>query len=82
MERNNQQSSASNQALNIFGFNWPELVHEAKRRRKEQKLSQERFAAFVGISKPTLVRFEKGETDIQLSTAVRILNALGIRTGL
>jgi len=41
-------------------------------------LTQVRLAQLVGISTPTISRFEKGEKDIQISTALRILTVLGM----
>ena len=37
---------------------WKDLVEEAIKRRKEQKMTQKELAAFVGISTPTLQKFE------------------------
>ena len=59
-------------------LDWAELVEEAHRRRKAQKLTQRRLAAMANVSLPTVVRFEKHERDIQLSSALRILDALGM----
>jgi transcriptional regulator with XRE-family HTH domain len=61
-----------------FRINWPALVEEAKQRRKEQKLTQAKLAQIAGVSTPTLSRFESGEADIQLSSALSILNILGL----
>lgn len=62
---------------NIY-LNWPELVKEAIKRRKEQGLTQEQLAVLIGISKPTLNRFEKGSTNITLDSALPILRYLGL----
>jgi len=59
-------------------FDWEEVVAEAMRRRKEQKLTQRRLAAIANVSLPTVVRFEKRGRDIQLSSVLAILNALGM----
>jgi len=59
-------------------LNWDLLVKEAVKRRKEQKISQHRLAAIVGLSQPTISRFEQQKQDIQLSSALKILDVLGL----
>jgi len=59
-------------------LNWRLLVEEAIKRRKEQKISQRRLAAIAGISQPTISRFEQQRDDIQLSSAMKILDVLGL----
>ena len=59
-------------------FDWEEIVGEARRRRKEQKLTQRRLAVLANVSLPTVVRFEKLGRDIQISSVLAILNALGM----
>ena len=59
-------------------LNWPALVEEAIRRRKEQRLTQEQLAILVGISKPTLNSFEQGHSNITLASAIKILRILGL----
>src|SRR5580704_9274347 len=59
-------------------LDWQEIVDEAHRRRKERKLPMRRLAAQANVSLPTVLRFEKNERDIQLSSALAILNALGM----
>ena len=59
-------------------LNWGLLVQEAIRRRKERNISQRRLAAIVEISQPTVSRFEQQQKDIQLSSAIKILDALGM----
>lgn len=59
-------------------LNWPILVEEAIRRRKEQRLSQRHLAAIAGVSQPTVSRFEQQKKDIQLSSAFAILDVLGL----
>jgi transcriptional regulator with XRE-family HTH domain len=61
-----------------FRLNWPALVEEARRRRKAQRLTQQRLAAIADISTPTVSRFESGERNIQLASALAILEALGM----
>ena len=57
---------------------WRLFVEEAIKRRKEQKISQRRLAAIAGVSQPTVSRFEQQNGDIQLSSAMKILDALGL----
>lgn len=59
-------------------LNWPSLVKEAVKRRKQQHLTQEQFAILIGISKPTLNNFEQGKNNITLKNAFKILHALGL----
>jgi transcriptional regulator with XRE-family HTH domain len=59
-------------------LNWPTLVKEAIKRRKEQRLSQAKLAVLAGVSKPTLSNFEKGRTNITLQSALKILHMLGL----
>lgn len=62
-------------------LNWQLLVEEAIKRRKAQKLSQRRLAAIAGVSQPTVSRFELQKEDIQLSSALKILETLGLAEG-
>ena len=57
-------------------LNWQDLISEAVKRRKEQKLTQEQLSVLAGISKPTLNSFEQGKTNIKLSSAIKILKVL------
>lgn len=66
-------NSKSNQKLD-----WQEIVKNAKLRRKEEKISQKKLAAICGISAPTVSHFENGKKNIQISTAIAILKALGL----
>ena len=59
-------------------LNWPRLVQEAITRRKAQNISQRRLAAIAGVSQPTVSRFELQREDIQLSSALKILDVLGL----
>lgn len=61
-----------------FRLDWPALVKEAITRRKQQRLTQEQLAIILGISKPTLNRFEQGYTTVSLENALKILHALGL----
>ncbi|MGU9961838.1 MAG: helix-turn-helix domain-containing protein [Candidatus Puniceispirillales bacterium WSBS_2018_MAG_OTU23] len=59
-------------------LNWQDLVTEAVKRRKEQKLTQEQLSVLAGVSKPTFNSFEQGKTSIKLDSALKILKALGL----
>lgn len=59
-------------------LNWRLLVEEAIKRRKEQKLSQRRLAAIANVSQPTISRFEQQQENIQLSSAMKILDTLSL----
>lgn len=50
-----------------------------RERRKELKLTQQELADKIGRERSYINRIEKGETDIQLSTFIRIADALGLR---
>jgi transcriptional regulator with XRE-family HTH domain len=58
-----------------YQLDWPEIVAQAKRRRKQIKLTQRRLAVVAGVSLPTVVKFEAGE-DVRLSSALAILKVL------
>ena len=50
-----------------------------RNRRKELQLTQKELAERVGKERTYINRIEKGETDMQLSSFLRISQALGIR---
>lgn len=60
--------------------NWSELVAEAIRRRKAERLSQRDLAALAGVSLPTVVKFEKGSGEIIVAKVLAILKVLGLST--
>lgn len=62
---------------NIY-LDWPNLVEEAIKRRKQQKLTQRQLAVLAEVSKPTLNRFEQKKTNITLESALKILRCLGL----
>ncbi len=45
--------------------------------RKEQKVTQEDLANFSGLSRIGIVKLEKGEGYIKLSTLIKVANLLG-----
>ncbi len=61
-----------------FQLDWTALVEEAIKRRKESRLTQQQVAVLAGVSKPTVVRFEKREQNITLSSAFAILKLFSL----
>lgn len=59
-------------------LDWKNLVEEAVRRRKEQKLSQKKLAVLAGVSGPTVNAFEQQKVSITLESALKILKCLGM----
>ncbi len=47
-------------------------------RRKELKMTQQSLADRVGLKRSYIAKVEKGETDLQISSFVRIVKALGM----
>ena len=47
-------------------------------RRKELKMTQQQLANKVGTQRSYIARVERGQTDIQMSSFMRILSALNI----
>ena len=50
-----------------------------KDRRKELKITQQQLADQIGKERSYIAHIERGETDMQLSSFLRISSALGIR---
>lgn len=48
-------------------------------RRKMLKISQTSLAERIGVKQSYIARIEKGEVDLQLSSLLRIANALGLQ---
>ena len=59
-------------------LDWQDIVREAVKRRREQKLTQNQLAVLAGVGKPTLNRFERGVTAIRLDSVFKILRVLGL----
>lgn len=49
-----------------------------RERRKVLKMSQAKLAEKIGAKQSYIARIEKGEVDVQLSSLIRIANALGL----
>ena len=59
-------------------LDWPAIVEEAIARRKESGLTQKQLAVLVGVSKPTIIRFERQGKNITLNSVFAILKILGL----
>lgn len=59
-------------------LDWPGLVKEAIKRRKQQKLTQKQLAVLAGVSGPTVNSFEQGKTTLTLDSCLKILRCLGL----
>lgn len=53
------------------------IVNEMIRAREEDGITQKQLEEMSGVKQPVISRMEKGATDPQLSTVLRILNSLG-----
>ena len=53
-----------------------------KDERKKQKMTQKALAEKIGKKREYVSALEKGQTDMQLSTFLRIANALGLQFSL
>ena len=58
-----------------MAFYYGELIKE---KRKEQKLTQQELAEKTGLNRPYIAKVEKGQTDVQLSSFLRVLHGLGL----
>lgn len=59
-----------------WAWYYGEVIRE---RRKELGITQKDLAEKIGRERTYINRIEKGETDLQLSSFLRLTNALGIR---
>jgi transcriptional regulator with XRE-family HTH domain len=59
-------------------LDWPALVAETIRRRKEEGMTQVQHAALAGVGRTTVVAFDQGDTSISLSRALAILGVVGL----
>jgi transcriptional regulator with XRE-family HTH domain len=70
-----RQSDTNSQDLKL---DWTEIVHEARRRRKEERLTQKRLAIIADVPLSAVSRLEAGRKDLQLSSALAILRVLNM----
>ena len=61
---------------NAYAAYYSEILKE---RRKELRMTQQQLADKIGKERSYIAHIERGETDMQLSSFVRISNALGIK---
>lgn len=54
-----------------------EIIKELIDAREEMGITQKQLEAMSGIKQPVISRMEKGLTDPQLTTVLKILNSLG-----
>ena len=57
--------------------NTTEVGNFIKNQRKEMKVTQDELANFAGLSRIGVVKLEKDEGDIKLSTLLKVANLLG-----
>jgi transcriptional regulator with XRE-family HTH domain len=62
----------------IVPLDWPALVAETIRRRKEEKMTQREHAALASVSIPTIIAFDRAERTLSLSKAIDILRVVGL----
>lgn len=53
------------------------LVHEILTTRRELKMTQKGIEAECGVKQPVIARMERGLTDPQLTTVLKVLAPLG-----
>jgi len=58
-------------------LDWQGVVDAAVKMRKRERISQKELAALAGVSHPTVVRFEAGDEQLLVSSAMAILRVLG-----
>jgi transcriptional regulator with XRE-family HTH domain len=64
--------------MSDWPIDWRAVVDEARRRRKQEGLSQRALAVLAGVSAPTVNAFERGEIRLRFERVVAILDALGL----
>ena len=53
------------------------IINEIVHAREEEGITQKQLEIMSGIKQPIISRMEKGTTDPQLSTVLKVLNSLG-----
>jgi DNA-binding XRE family transcriptional regulator len=53
------------------------IISEMIKAREESGITQKQLEEMSGIKQPVISRMEKGTTDPQLSTVLKVLNSLG-----
>ena len=68
-------SSRTSFEENAYSAYYSEILRE---RRKDLKMTQQQLADKIGKERSYIAHIEKGKTDLQLSSFIRISNALGM----
>ena len=73
-----KEGTVSREAFNkeAISYYYGEILKE---KRKEMRLTQGQLSERVGLKRSYIAKIEKGETDIQISSFVRIVEALGLK---
>jgi ribosome-binding protein aMBF1 (putative translation factor) len=80
-ERYGKQGTAERADFEVKSQSWYyiEILKEA---RKKEKLTQKQLADKIGLERSYIAHIERGETDMQLSSFLRITGALGLNFSL
>jgi ribosome-binding protein aMBF1 (putative translation factor) len=80
-ERHGKEGTPSRVEFNkeAIAFYYGEILKE---KRKELCLTQEYVASKTGLKRSYIAKIEKGETDMQISSFVRIAETLGLKFSL
>lgn len=65
----------SNLDINIFK---EKLIQDIVNVRKNKNISQKQLEVLSGVAQPIIARIEKNQVDPQLTTLIKLLNALGM----
>lgn len=76
-EKHGKEGTPSREEFNAktLAYYYGELIKET---RKEKNITQKDLAERVGAKREFISKIEKGETDMQLSTFMKILQGLGL----
>lgn len=80
-EKHGKEGTTTREAFNkeAIAFYYGEILKE---KRKELHLTQDYIAGKTGLKRSYIAKIEKGETDMQMSSFVRIAEALGLKFSL
>ena len=76
-----KEGTASREEFNkeAIAYYYGEILKE---KRKELNLTQVELSKKVGLKRSYIAKIEKGETDMQISSFIRIAEALGLKLSL
>lgn len=80
-EKYGEEGTATRTEFNAKAQAWY-LAEVLKEERKRRKISQSQLAEIVGKSRTYITALEKGKTDMQLSTFLMMVHALGLNFSL